>query len=239
MIYRAILFGTLLATAFAVSADNLYAGFHSSSRILIVGHLESLSRTDRPFAIEREDGRLEISNGCGYDTAVVRVESRLGGKYDLPEMAAHLSLGEFCESILQGQVAEYLLALHWDGGVWEIDPELSSRLLPDTAGNLWIAEPRLIEKIERAGGPKPQTVKFDQAMLENVAIGQERRRTATAETEVTTREWLKELRRLRPVKGGWPSNPLYFSKGVGLSEFRTWVAMGLAEGESTSAWHSP
>ncbi len=213
----------LILAAPCGAATSPYSGFGSPEAMIVVGRLEALARSDAPLSVTNGD-RIVISNGCGYDTAVMRVRKKVDtAGYRQSEVAAHLELGEFCSSFLQDQVKDYLLALRWNGTVWEIDATLSSRLLPDSSGQLWLVEPALVDLIEH-NGLKSKNVEFPTNLLEDLAIGIEKRRGATPEPGVSRQRWLDELHSLKPVPGEWPSNPLYFHKGISLAEFLAWLA---------------
>jgi hypothetical protein len=222
MIRLAILLCLILAMPCGAATTSPYSEFNSSETMLIIGRLEALARSDDPLVVA-EGNRVVISNGCGYDTAIVRIEEQLGPDYELSEVAAHLELGEFCTSFLQQQVKDYLLALRWNGTVWEIDAALSSRLLPDSKGELWLVEPELVALIE-ANGPKAKSVDFSATLLEDLAIGIEERRGVRPDPGVSRQQQLDDLRSLKPVRGEWPDNPLYFRKGISLKDLLAWLA---------------
>jgi len=211
-----------LAMPCGAATTSPYSEFDSSETMLIVGRLEALARSDDPLAVA-DSNHIAISNGCGYDTAIVRIEEQLGPAYEHSEVAAHLELGEFCTSFLQQQVKDYFLALRWNGTVWEIDASISSRLLPDSKGELWLVEPELVDLIE-ANGPKAKSVDFSATLLEDLAIGIEERRGVSPEPGVSRQQRLDDLRSLKPVHGEWPDNPLYFRKGISLKELIAWLA---------------
>jgi len=126
--------------------------------------------------------------------------------------------------LLQPEVEHYLLVLNWNDKVWEIDQDLSSRLLPDEHGKLWLVEPALISQIAQAGGPRSEPVKFNRVLLEDIALGREARRGADSTLGLSRADHIAELEKLLPVDGDWPDNPLYFARGVSLSALESWLS---------------
>jgi len=195
----------------------------NGGHLVVVASMRHLVRSDDPLSIEKGD-LIEVSNGCGYDTAIVEVEKKLIGKYKFDILAAHLEVNEFCDSLLQPEVEHYLLVLNWNDKVWEIDQDLSSRLLPDEHGKLWLVEPALISQIAQAGGPRSEPVKFNRVLLEDIALGREARRGADSTLGLSRADHIAELEKLLPVDGDWPDNPLYFARGVSLSALESWLS---------------
>ena len=191
--------------------------------LLLVGSVQHLVRSDNPLSIESGE-LIEVSNSCGYETAVVSVSKQLIGNYKLNVLAAHLQLDEFCDSLLQPEVERYLLTLRWNGVAWEVDQELSSRLLPDEDGEMWVVEPDLISNVEQAGGPRSKSVRFSRSVLVETALGQLARRGVEFEPGSTRADHIKEVEQLLPVKGAWPDNPLYFDRGISLSALTEWLS---------------
>ncbi len=221
---RTAICSVLLFLSGATAADPLYADTATEDHLLLVAKVETLLRRDDPLQFTKPDGTVVISNGCGYDTAVADVKQTLRGDYKYSRIAAHLEVNEFCTSLLQPEVKNYLWALDWNGTVWEIDQQLSSRLLSDEHGELWLVEPELIAEIARSGGPKAQPVHFDRTVLEELAMGQELRRGVTREPGESRAAWLKKIKTLRPIRGEWPDNPLYFRQGISLRELKAWLS---------------
>lgn len=218
----AMTFAILAFSAGALASPKLFPP-PNGGHLVLVGSMQHLVRSDDPLSIERGE-IIQVGNGCGYDTAVVEVSEQLIGHYKLNVLAAHLQIGEFCDSLLQPEVERYLLTLNWNGIVWEVDQELSSRLLPDENGEMWVVEPDLISKVEQAGGPRSKSVRFNRSMLEEIALGQVVRRGAEFEPGSTRADQIKEVEQLLPVKGAWPDNPLYFARGISLSALAEWLS---------------
>src|SRR5688572_13912669 len=95
----AMAFATLVFSAGALAMPLLFPA-PDGGHLVLVGSIQHLVRSDDPLSIER-GGLIEVSNGCGYDTAVLAVKKQLIGQYELDVLAAHLELSEFCDSFLQ------------------------------------------------------------------------------------------------------------------------------------------
>lgn len=215
----------LLLLMFSLSAWSAEQDpYADPNKIVIEGSLKALSRTEDLMSVAQGD-RYIVSNSCGYDTVIVEVKDVLVGAYDLKELAAHLPLGEFCESFLQPSVVDYVLFLAWNGTVWEINPRLSSRLLAGPDASLWVVDPVMIEGLRELGGPRPKPVSFPASTLEKLAVESAARLGYYPDVGVDPDAWVKDLGSWLPNRQPkWGGNPIHFREGVPLAEFRRWLA---------------
>jgi hypothetical protein len=198
---------------------------YSDRNVLVVqARLKALARTDNPLTVYRE-GVMEISTSCGYDTAVVSVRKVISGHYDDAEIAANLTLGEFCASFLQPSVPDYLLFLDWNGSTWQIREELSSRLLADGEHRLWIVDPEALSALSALGAPAAGPVRFFDSRLADIAIENFERMGWGFEPGTSDEARIAELRSMTAdAERGWSRNPLHFNRGVPLDAFEAWLA---------------
>jgi len=220
-----ILLTLLISHGIELRADP-YSEFASPQAFLVVGKIVDFSRSDTPLATADGD-LIRVSNSCGYDTGIIEIVNLVRGEYESEKVSAHIHLNEFCEGLFQSYVEDYLLALRWNGGVWEVELALSSRLVPDSAGNLWLVEPELIEALGHFGITKEEA-NFESSRLENIALAASDSIGIGLETGASREERIEELRGYLPIVGNWSNNPLYFREGISLARFLSWAAANKA-----------
>jgi hypothetical protein len=214
----------LIFPACVSAATPAESPFADRNVLVVQARLTALARSDNPLTVYRGD-LIEISNSCGYDTAVVSVERVIAGDYDDAEIAANFVLGEFCESFLQPSVPDYLLFLDWNGSTWQIREELSSRLLADGADKLWIVDPDALSSLSTLGAPPAAPVHFSDSRLADIAIENFERMGWGFEPGTSEATRIAELRSMTAdAERAWSSNPLHFNRGVPLDAFAAWLA---------------
>lgn len=217
MRFIAILISTFLAS---ISLAQDVDPFLDANAIVIHAHLKAISRT--AALRQAYDGdRMDVSNSCGYDTAIMEVKEVLLGEYKQKELSAHLTLGEWCGSILQRNVRDYVLYLKWDGDVWKVDQELSSPLAP-TEHTLWVVQPSLIAALESKGQIIAQPVHLPESVLADLAIGQAESMGLGPGKRTSRAEQIRVLKAIKPAV--WASNPFYFQTADSLDSYRKLLA---------------
>ena len=194
--------------------------FLDANAIVIHARLKALSRTDalQPWY---DGDSTEVSNSCGYDTAIVDVQEVLLGEYKQKKLSAHLALGEWCRSMLQSNVQDYVLYLKWDGDVWKVDQELSSPLVP-TGHVFWVVQPSLIAALETKGQIIAQPVHLPESILADLAVGQAESMGLGLGKKASRAEQIHGLKLMKPKD--WTGNPLHFRSAASLDVYRKFLA---------------
>jgi hypothetical protein len=186
--------------------------------VVFRGRLQVLTRTETPN-IRYEGDDVIVSNSCGYDTAVFEVRDVMLGTRVPRELSAHLHLGEFCDSILQTEVKDYLVHVVRSGEYWEMTRELSSPLLRARGGSMWLVEPAMLEYLATHLRVTAQTVHFREEELGEIAVGRLARRGILPEPGTPMGAWIAELKSTTRGPSS-PGNPLYYDRGIDLETFR-------------------
>lgn len=210
-IFAIFLFAFLSSSLAAQDVDP----FLDANAIVIHARLKAISRTDVPQPWYDGD-RIEVSNSCGYDTAILEVKKVLLGEYKKKELSAHLTLGEWCKSILQVNVQDYVLYLKWNGDVWKIDQELSSPLVR-VGRTLWIVQPSLLASLEIKNQLAAQVVRLPESILADLAAGQAESMGLGPGETASHAEQIHALKSMRP--SDWTGNLLHFRKGISLEAY--------------------
>jgi hypothetical protein len=217
-----------VASAEAAAREN---PFREPKVLVIHAALKSFGRTSNPDVLT-DDGVVTVSNSCGYDTAFFEVRDVLIGAYRGEELAAHHTLGEWCEGSWQSQVREYVLFLRWNGVVWEVDRALSSALLELRGGSRWVVEPALIQRIRELRGPEAKQIDVPEASRVDLTNERLEQMGLRRDPDVSPTTAAREAAALCKRHPCWSTAPMGFKRGLALPEVKKFL--GAVRGDSTS-----
>ena len=217
----------LLALSQVGTQEERISPFLTPDIIVVLGEVKSYSRSRDPDTWS--DGNIVfVSNSCGYDTAVLGVKSVLLGTYPASEIAAHFSLGEWCEGLWQESIKEYVVYLRWNGSAWEAERDLSSPVITLNE-RAWIMEPALLEILRQLSAPVTETLAVPAKL--KVAMSRERLRQVGIEPDygVSWREVVTEsASKCKIPNQCWSSAPMFYGPAISLDALTSWLSSNYA-----------
>jgi hypothetical protein len=226
-IFSQIVVYQLLALSQVGTQKESISPFLAPDVIVVHAEVKSYSRSRDPDTWSKGN-KVFVSNSCGYDTAVLEVKNVLLGTYPASEIAAHFSLGEWCEGLWQESIKEYVVYLRWNGSTWEAERDLSSPVI-NLNGGAWIMEPGLLEILRHGLAPVTETLAVPAKL--KVALSRERLIQVGIEPDdgVSWKEVVTEsASRCETPNHCWSSAPMFYGPAISLKALTSWLSSNYA-----------
>jgi hypothetical protein len=185
-----------------------------SSRFLVV-RARVLSRvvTQIPEGKPDAGGIVVKMLTCGEESLHLEVLEVLWGDYPDKEIAATMGMSQWCSSMIQASVDQYVLVLEWEFPAWRTWQSLSSPLVSHD-GKQWFVEPYSILNWSRRGLTPAMKV----AIPESTRVAMSIERTRSLGEDIAPEQVRKDAAECRYGEC-WYLAPMQYTQGFDLEEF--------------------